>query len=232
MSVQQEKFKKIADKIREKTKESGLIAPNKFSSKIDDVYNAGYLKAYKECVSSFPTHTVIPDGITSLRNSLFYNTWGVESVYIPDSVERFANGVFMNCYALKETNIPPNVTQWGANMFHTAEVLEKITFKNITPVIHFNNSNMTHKCAKLTTIIIEDGEICLNWLFPNSPLSKESITTIINHLSDNTTGLTAGFKKSAVDKAFETSDGALDGEMSDEWLRLISTKTNWTISLL
>ena len=41
MSVQQNKFREIADKIREKTGETDLIKPSDFASKIDDVYTAG-----------------------------------------------------------------------------------------------------------------------------------------------------------------------------------------------
>ena len=41
MSVQQEKFKEIADAIREKTGETGIIKPSDFASKISDVYQAG-----------------------------------------------------------------------------------------------------------------------------------------------------------------------------------------------
>lgn len=41
MSYQQEKFKEIANKIREKTGTTTLIVPNDFASKIDDVYEAG-----------------------------------------------------------------------------------------------------------------------------------------------------------------------------------------------
>ena len=45
MSVQQEKFKEIADAIRSKTGETELIKPSEFADKMDDVYNAGG-KAY------------------------------------------------------------------------------------------------------------------------------------------------------------------------------------------
>lgn len=41
MSVQQEKFKEIADAIRENTGTSDLIKPSEFASKIADVYKAG-----------------------------------------------------------------------------------------------------------------------------------------------------------------------------------------------
>ena len=41
MSIQQDNFKAIADKIREKTGTTELIKPLDFASKIDDVYAAG-----------------------------------------------------------------------------------------------------------------------------------------------------------------------------------------------
>jgi len=41
MSYQQEKFKEIADAIREKTGESELIKPSDFAGKVDEVYDAG-----------------------------------------------------------------------------------------------------------------------------------------------------------------------------------------------
>lgn len=41
MSYQQEKFKEIADAIREKTGTVDLIKPSEFADKIEDVYNAG-----------------------------------------------------------------------------------------------------------------------------------------------------------------------------------------------
>lgn len=60
-------------------------------------------------------------------------------------------------------------------------------------------------------------------------LSKVSITSIVNALSVNTGGFTAKFSLSAVNKAFETSEGANDGSTSAEWAALKATKSNWEI---
>jgi hypothetical protein len=60
---------------------------------------------------------------------------------------------------------------------------------------------------------------------------KETIVSMINTLSQNATGMVATVGKKAVDKAFETSEGANDGSENAEWLTLTATKTNWTISL-
>ena len=50
-------------------------------------------------------------------------------------------------------------------------------------------------------------------------------------LSTTTTGLTVTFSKTAVDKAFETAEGANDGSTSPEWLALVATRPNWGIGL-
>lgn len=66
----------------------------------------------------------------------------------------------------------------------------------------------------------------------STKLSRASIISIINALSDTTTALTVTLSKTAVDKAFETSPQASDGSQSAEWTALEGTKTNWTISLV
>ena len=66
----------------------------------------------------------------------------------------------------------------------------------------------------------------------SAKLSKESITSIVNALSTTTSGLTVTLSKIAVIRAFATASGANDGATSQEWLNLVATKSNWTISLV
>lgn len=65
----------------------------------------------------------------------------------------------------------------------------------------------------------------------STKLSKDSIESVIEHLSSTTSGLTVTFSRTAVNKAFETSSGAADGSTSTEWTTLVASKSNWTISL-
>lgn len=92
-------------------------------------------------------------------------------------------------------------------------------------------SSATFSDATDLTNIIFEGTIArtidLHW----SPLSKASILSTIGCLSDTTSDLTASFSLAAVNTAFESSRGAADGSTSAEWLALIDTKPNWTISL-
>ena len=76
-------------------------------------------------------------------------------------------------------------------------------------------------CYDLVNLIIE-GEIGTNFIIRfSTKLSKASITSIVNALSDNVSGKTVTFSKTAKESAFTT----------DEWASLIATKPNWTFSL-
>jgi hypothetical protein len=66
----------------------------------------------------------------------------------------------------------------------------------------------------------------------DSPLlSHDSIVSAISALAPDITGSVLTLNIKAVNKAFETSEGANDGSTSEEWLTLVAAHTNWTISL-
>ena len=94
-------------------------------------------------------------------------------------------------------------------------------------------ANTFSGCTALKNLSLE-GEIKSNGfdIRYSTLLSKASITSIINALSTTTSGLTVTLSKTAVNNAFETNTGSADGSTSQEWLNLIATKSNWTISLV
>lgn len=78
-------------------------------------------------------------------------------------------------------------------------------------------------CTALTNLTFKDGSVIAVTLnLQHSPLTKESIISVVNALSQNVTSQTVTFKKSAKEAAFT----------DDEWSELIATKPNWTFSLL
>ena len=85
---------------------------------------------------------------------------------------------------------------------------------------------------KLVDITINGTFIVSINIGESTLLSKSSIISIINSLSANASNLNAIFSLQAVNKAFETLSGATDGSISEEWLTLVNTKPNWTISLV
>lgn len=94
-----------------------------------------------------------------------------------------------------------------------------------------NVGNSFDGCSKLKDITFA-GTIGKSINFQWSPLSADSIRSIVEALSETATGQTLTLKKSAVDTAFEDGDGLGNGSESSEWGDLISSKENWTISLV
>lgn len=108
--------------------------------------------------------------------------------------------------------------------------VDKVILSNTVTQNFTSNSFMG--CSALTHIIFEGTIRGSGMNMKDSPLlDKESITSVINCLATDTSGLTVTLSKTAVNKAFETSAGAADGSTSEEWLALVATKSNWTISL-
>lgn len=105
------------------------------------------------------------------------------------------------------------------------------TIDKIIVVENLNYKSTFQGCDKLKNIVFE-GTIGRNINFQWSPLSRESIISVVYALSDSANGQTATFNRSAVNTAFETSEGAADGSTSAEWQEVIATKSNWNISLV
>lgn len=132
---------------------------------------------------------------------------------------------FWNCKNLlelpiiKATNGQLYGTFNGCNALHTIE-------KIILPPAERQGSNWFNSafdnCNSLVSIDFE-GVIGQNINFNKSPmLSMASITSVINALSDTTSGRSVTFSKTAKEAAFT----------ADEWAALIATKPNWTINLV
>ncbi len=72
----------------------------------------------------------IPEGVTSIAASAFWNNTFVEEVVLPESLERLGGDCFYYCKNLKKVNIPKNVWIMGNNPFAGCPYLE---IKNQSP---------------------------------------------------------------------------------------------------
>lgn len=108
-----------------------------------------------------------------------------------------------------------------------------------TVILH----NLTEKCtsfsaafsgaAALETLTISGTIAASINLSACKVLNIASISNIfVNNLSMETSGLTATFSKTAVDNAFESSEGAADGSTQLDWTMFVNLRSNWTISLV
>lgn len=97
----------------------------------------------------------------------------------------------------------------------------------------FNN------CTALENIKIKGkfaNTVYFHW---STKLTRESIESIVNALSDNVSGKTLQLSRTAVDEAFKGGVSAADpstttefGSLTVAWFDLTMTKQNWTITLV
>lgn len=121
--------------------------------------------------------------------------------------------------------LPSNSTLSLVTTFHNCSQLVTIDGMYTTVGNVFNKT--FDGCTSLQNITFEEGsEIGSNISFAVSPLSQQSIISVINALSINVTGKTLTLKQSAVNNAFITSDD------QNLFTKLLYSKPNWTISLI
>lgn len=112
-------------------------------------------------------------------------------------IEVYMNGSFMDC-----TNLETIVELYFGEKAYTTDSC----FQNCTSL---KNLNIT-------------GTIIKNFNVKWCPLTKESIESVINALSEDVSDQTVSFSKTAKERAFT----------DDEWSSLIATKPNWSFSLV
>ena len=111
----------------------------------------------------------------------------------------------------------------GCRKLHTIEVIRSHENTTFNPMVF-------RECTALENIKIE-GVIAKDISFYQSPnLSKTSIESIINHLSD-TTGATLTLSKTAVNNAFRINvDDASTFPEGSEYYNLRYSKANWSFN--
>lgn len=204
-------------------------------------YIYGFASMYWNSTTFRPKYDIRP----TQANGMFFNfVWNYKYSNEFDMVEHLNSlGVVMDFS--KCTNFA-SMFSWAyvkrVGVFDTTSATElSATFMNFSCItidkiichekLKFNNTfNSSTNLENITFEgVIGQNGLNLQW---STKLSKASITSIINALSTTTSGLTVTLSKTAVNKAFETSEGANDGSTSTEWTTLIAAKSNWTISLV
>ena len=97
---------------------------------------------------------VIPDGVTTIGNSAFYDCDSLTSITIPDNVTSIGDSAFSYCYSLTSITIPDSVTTIGDYAFSDCESLTSITIPNSVTTI---GKNVFSYCIGLTSITIPDS---------------------------------------------------------------------------
>lgn len=187
---------------------------------------------------------------------MFYSCESLTEIpFIDTSKGTNFSSMFNGCAAL--TAIPPLNTSQGtnfSNMFDGCQAL--ITLPSLNTENGWAFANMFYSCRSLVTIPalnVSRGTIFSNIFFNctalenltltgtlresgvdlhySTQLTKTSIISVVNALAADIAGKSITLSLTAVNRAFETSDGASDGTSAGEWQNLIAAKSNWTILL-
>lgn len=181
MSVQQEKFKEIADNIREKTGTTDLIKPSEFASKIADVYEAGKQAEYDAFWDAFQKNG------TRTNYDYTFRRWE-NGFYNPKYPITIASGIASyNATNITDTKVPivvstPTMTTTFANSVY----LVTIPILDVSSVTT-SFDRIFSSCNKLANLTIV-GTINANGFVVSDckNLTHDSLMSIITALADKT----------------------------------------------
>ena len=233
-----QKLTKVAENMSA-VHEAGKKTQNKqfWENVKSSIYAGGYSYAFagKAWTSETfkPTFDIAPTGSA---NSLFYASFignikqSLEDcgVRLDLSSTKNATNIFNVCEttALPEIDLR-NCAQHQYVFAYSSKLktIDKVRFaEGVAMTGCFTN------CSSLTHVIF-DGTISgkdLDMKYSKS-LDKASITSLINALSEETSGLSVTLSEAAVNKAFETGLNKNDGKSSAEWTALCASRSNWNI---
>ncbi|MBQ0103499.1 MAG: leucine-rich repeat protein [Prevotellaceae bacterium] len=101
--------------------------------------------------SSLPS-VAIPNSVTSIGGSAFYNCSRLTSVTIPNSVTSIGDYTFENCSSLASVTIPNSVTSIGSGAFKNCSSLPSVTIPNSVTSI---GEYAFYNCANLEEVYVE-----------------------------------------------------------------------------
>ena len=97
------------------------------------------------------TSVIIPDSVTSVGNSAFYNCSSLTSLVIGDSVTDIGEEAFYCCYSLNSVIIPDSVINIGKEAFQGCSSLNSVIIGNGVTSI---GDRAFRSCTKLNSVVI------------------------------------------------------------------------------
>ena len=155
------------------------------------------------------TSVNIPDSVTSIGASAFYNT-GLTSVYIPESVTTIEDSAFGSCASLVEAHLPSGLTVLNGELFVSCGNLERV---NIPEGVTTISGQVFSQCFKFKYVEMPSTVTSIGY----NCFYIVTITELVMHAvvppSLTSFGLGNGSKAQAIYvpdesvEAYKTSDG-------------------------
>jgi len=96
------------------------------------------------------THAEIPQTVTELRDSCFYNCRSIETVTLHDKLVKIGEGAFWNCIKLNYVSIPDSVTVMGMRAFYGCAALRGAVIGNGVASI---GKYVFQNCSALSSVV-------------------------------------------------------------------------------
>ena len=209
----------IADSLRESSNafSGGVFTPMDMPEVIRDLrsiaYDEGHYFGYEEGETAgveqgkkaerttfWNTYQI--GGTRTLWQYAFYDWIWQDSIYNPIYDMNVSNALCMfTSSRITNTKVAINITASGEAYMTFYNCINLHTIPKLGVVEGLTYSQTFYNCKALQNITIE-GTIGNSFNIKWSPLTKASIESVVNALSDTATGKTVTFKKSAVEAAF------------------------------
>ena len=135
--------------------EINVSAGNGSYCSVDGVlFNADKTEIIKYPEGKSNTDYQIPDSVTSIGDSSFYDCDNLTDVTIPDSVTSIGTSAFGNCSKLKSIVIPKNVKSINDDTFSCCTSLTSLTISDGVTSI---GQTAFSSCSALTSVVIPDS---------------------------------------------------------------------------
>ena len=112
--------------------------------------------------------TVIPKGVTWIRDSAFSGCSGLKSITFPKGVTSIGDGAFNGCSGLKSITLPKGVTSIGDSAFANCSGLTNITLPDGVKSI---GAGAFSDCSSLTSITIPKSVTIIGVYYQKEPFN-------------------------------------------------------------
>jgi len=99
----------------------------------------------------------VPEGVTVLPKSVFYNVESLENVTLPSTLTTVQSSAFNGCKNLKNVELPDSVTYIGSSAFYNCSSLRGFRYPIGLQTATSIGSNIFVGCTSMSTVIIPEG---------------------------------------------------------------------------
>ena len=220
---------------------------------VTSLYNEYRKNIFEKSTNNAIKKIIIPDSVTNIGTSAFYNCEALTNITIPDSVTSIQGYAFLDCYKLSDLSIGNKVKSIGYEAFYYCRSLTSITipdsvtdigeyaFSDCTSLtsVTIGNSirsirkNVFSSCTSLISVTIPDSVTSIEkYAFYNCSLLTnvtipDSVTSIGNEVFGNCDSL----ERIDVDKnnmKYSSKDGILFDKYKLTIIKYPSNKRNIT----